>query len=112
MPARPTGLFGSILREEILKVMVLFDQGAYGRQIAELLGRNLLSVQRNLGILEQDGILASRFIDRVRLYELNRRYRYFQPLRALLQIMAHDDSRLRQIVEGIRQRPRRAGKAL
>ena len=112
MPAKAAGLFGSELRDELLELLVLLDRGAYPRQIAGLLGRDLITVQRNLRILERDGILASRFLDRVRLYELNRRFRYVQQLRALLQAMAHDDTRLRLIVEQVRQRPRRAGKPL
>jgi len=112
MPATPTGLFGSTTREEILKLVVALDHGAYARQIADLLDRDLITVQRNLRTLERDGILASRFLDRVRLFELNRRYRYFAPLRALLQTMLHDDARIRGIVETIRQRPRRSGKPI
>lgn len=112
VPATPSGLFGSQVREEILKVVVALDQGAYARQIAGLLERDLITVQRNLRGLEQDGILASRFIDRVRLFELNRRYRYVAPLRALLQTMLHDDVRIRALVETVRQRPRRTGKPL
>jgi DNA-binding transcriptional ArsR family regulator len=112
MPATPAGLFGSTIREEILKVIVALDQGAYARQIAGLLERDLITVQRNLRTLEQDGILASRFIDRVRLFELNRRYRYFGLLRALLQTMLHDDVHVRGAIETIRQRPRRSGKPL
>ena len=96
----------------ILKLVVALDQGAYARQIANLLGRDLITVQRNLRSLERDGILASRFIDRVRLFELNRRYRYRRPLTALLQTMVHDDPRIRTVVEALRQRPRRTGKAL
>lgn len=112
MPAAPTGLFGSAIREEILKVVIGLDQGAYARQIAGLLERDLITVQRNLRTLEQDGILASRFLDRVRLFELNRRYRYYGALRALLQTMLHDDVRVRGLLEKIRQRPRRTGKPL
>lgn len=112
MPATHTGLFGSAIREEILKVVVALDQGAYARQIAGLLVRDLITVQRNLRTLEHDGILASRFLDRVRLFELNRRYRYFAQLRALLQTMLHDDVRVRGLIEAIRQRPRRTGKPI
>jgi hypothetical protein len=112
MPATPQGLFGSAVREEILKVVVALDHGAYARQIAGLLERDLLTVQRNLVRLEKDGILASRFLDRVRLFELDRRYRYVRPLSALLQTMLHDDVRVRSAVEALRQRPRRTGKPI
>ncbi len=112
MPVTPTGLFGSTIREELLKVVVALDHGAYARQIAGLLERDLITVQRNLRVLERDGILASRFLDRVRLFELNRRYRYFVPVRALLQTMLHDDDRIRGLIEKIRQRPRRTGKPM
>ncbi len=112
MPAAPSGLFGSAVREEILKVIVAFDRGAYARQIAGLLDRDLITVQRNLQKLEQDGILASRFLDRVRLYELNRRYRYVRQLDALVQAMLYDDAVIRKRIESVRQRPRRTGKPL
>jgi DNA-binding transcriptional ArsR family regulator len=112
MSATPTGLFGSPIREEILKVIVALDRGAYARQIASLLERDLITVQRNLRRLEEDGILASRFLDRVRLFELNRRYRYVRQLGALLQAMLHDDDRIRSVIETLRQRPRRTGKPL
>jgi hypothetical protein len=112
MPATPSGLFGSAVREEILKVVVGLDHGAYARQIAGLLERDLVTVQRNLVRLEQDGILASRFLDRVRLFELDRRYRYVRPLSALLQTMLHDDVRIRRAIETVRQRPRRTGKPI
>jgi hypothetical protein len=104
MPATPSGLFGSAVREEILKAVVGFDHGAYARQIAGLLERDLVTVQRNLVRLEQDGILASRFLDR--------RYRYVRPLSALLQTMLHDDVRIRGAIETVRQRPRRTGKPI
>jgi DNA-binding transcriptional ArsR family regulator len=112
VPSTPAGLFGSAIRDEILKIIVALDHGAYARQIATLLEADLITVQRNLGRLEQDGILASRFVDRVRLFELNRRYRYVRPLTALLQTMLHDDPKVRGIVETLRQRPRRTGKPL
>lgn len=112
MPATPAGLFGSAIREEILKVIVALDHGAYARQIAGLLERDLITVQRNLARLEQDGILASRFIDRVRLFELDRRYRYVRSLEVLLETMLHDDVRIRAAVDALRQRPRRTGKPL
>ena len=112
MPATSTGLFGSQVREDILKIVVAMDHGAYARQIAGLLGLDLITVQRNLRRLEEDGILASRFVDRVRLFELNRRYRYFAPLSSLLQTMLHDDARVRRAAETVRQRPRRSGKAI
>lgn len=95
-----------------LKVVVALDHGAYARQIAGLLERDLITVQRNLRTLERDGILASRLLGRVRLFELNRRYCYIGPLRALLQMMLHDDIRIRSLIETIRQRPRRTGKPL
>jgi hypothetical protein len=112
MPAALSGLFGSAVREEILKVIVALDRGAYARQIAGLLERDLITVQRNLQRLEQDGILASRFLDRVRLFELNRRYRYVRQLGGLVQAMLHDDAVMRERIESIRQRPRRTGKPL
>jgi predicted transcriptional regulator len=112
MPPAKAGLFGSLIRDDVLKLIVGLDRGGYAREIAQLLDRDLITVQRNLQALERDGILASRMIDRVRLFEINRRYRYAEPLTSLLQAMLYDDVRIRGILETMRQRPRRTGKAL
>jgi DNA-binding transcriptional ArsR family regulator len=105
------GLFGSRVRERILKALGLLER-SYPRALASILEEDLSVVQRALDDLERDGILASRLAGRTRLFELNRTYQHCAPLRDLLVRMARTDPETISVVERVRQRPRRAGKAV
>ena len=104
-------LFGSRLRERILKVLVLVEP-AYPRQIAELLGEHLVSVQNAVAALQDLGVVASRLVGRTRLVELDRRWYAASEARALLERLVVADPELRAMAATARQRPRRPGKPL
>jgi DNA-binding transcriptional ArsR family regulator len=111
MATREDSLFGSGLRERILKLLVLIEP-AYPRQIAALLDEHLISVQNAVAALQDLGIVASRLVGRTRLVELNRRWYAAAELRALLERLAAADPQVVRIAAGTRQRPRRPGKPI
>lgn len=105
------GLFGSRIRERILKLLGLLER-SYPREIAAILDEDLSVVQRGMNDLERDGILASHLAGRTRLFELNRTYQYYTPVRELLVRMGQTDPETVQAAQRLRQRPRRASKEL
>lgn len=109
MAFRSDSLFGSRLRERILKLLVLIEP-AYPRQIATLLGAHLVSVQNATASLQNSGIIATRRLGTTRLVELDPRWYAAAELRTLLERMASADRQLRDIAATVRQRPRGAGK--
>jgi DNA-binding transcriptional ArsR family regulator len=106
---RADSVFGSRLRERILKLLVLIEP-AYPRQLATLLGAHLFSVQNAVAALQDLGVVASRLVGRTRLVELDRRWYAASELRALLERLADADAEIRGIAAKARQRPRRSGK--
>lgn len=111
MGDRDDSLFGSRLRERILKLLVLVEP-AYPRQLATLLGAHLISVQNAVSALQDLGVVASRLVGRTRLVELDRRWYAASELRALLERLATGDAEIRAIAAAVRQRPRRPGKPI
>jgi DNA-binding transcriptional ArsR family regulator len=111
MRARDDSLFGSPLRERMLKLLVLVEP-AYPRQIAALLGAHLVSVQNAVVALQDLGVVASRLVGRTRLVELDRRWYAAAELRALLERLVLSDQQIRDIAATARQRPRRPGKLI
>ena len=111
MTAREDSLFGSRLRERILKLLVLVEP-AYPRQIATLLEAHLVSVQNAVMALQDSGVVASRIVGRMRLVELDRRWYAASELRALLERLVAGDPSIRDIAAAVRQRPRRPGKKI
>lgn len=109
--ARSDALFGSRLRERILKLLVLVEP-AYPRQIAALLGEHLVSVQNAVSALQDLGVVATRLFGRTRLVELDPRWYAAAELRTLLERLAEGDVEIRRLAAEVRQRPRRPGKAI
>jgi DNA-binding transcriptional ArsR family regulator len=107
--SRSDALFGSRLRERILKLLALVEP-TYPRQIAALLDEHLISVQNAIVALQDLGVVASRLVGRTRLIELDRRWYAAAELRALLDRLAEGDAKLQELAATIRQRPRRPGK--
>ena len=107
--ARSYTLFGSRLRERILKLLLLIEP-AYPRQIAALLDEHLVSVQNAVVALGDLSVVASRLVGRTRLVELDHRWYAAAELRALLERMVEGDTEIRELAAGVRQRPRRPGK--
>ncbi|MBV8371010.1 MAG: hypothetical protein JO036_19015 [Candidatus Eremiobacteraeota bacterium] len=111
VPVQSKGLFGSRARERVLKLLGLLER-SYPRELAVVLGEDLSVVQRTANDLERDGVLASRLMGRTRIFELNRTYQHYAPLRELLSRMGQSDPEIVAAAQRLRQRPRRAGKEL
>jgi DNA-binding transcriptional ArsR family regulator len=109
--SRSKGLFGSRTRERVLKLLGLMDR-TYPRELASLLDEDLSVVQRTVDDLERDGILASRLAGRTRIFELNRTYQHYAPVRELLARMGQSDPDTVEAAQRVRLRPRRAQKEL
>jgi hypothetical protein len=84
----------------------------YPRELASLLDEDLSVVQRTVDDLERDGILASRLAGRTRIFELNRTYQHYVPVRELLARMGQSDPDTVEAAQRVRLRPRRAQKEL
>jgi DNA-binding transcriptional ArsR family regulator len=106
-------VFGSQAATRVLLFMQNYGQ-AYAREIARTYESTSLSqVQKQLAKFEQGGLLVSRLVGTVRLYEWNRRNPVVSPLREFLQ--ATIELLPAEEIEKYfmqRRRPRRAGKAL
>lgn len=94
-----------------MKLLGLLER-SYPREIAAVLDEDLSVVQRGMNDLERDGILASRLAGRTRLFELNRTYQYYAPVKELLVRMGQMDPETVEAAQRLRQRPRRANKEL
>jgi len=105
------GIFGSPVRDRILKLLVLIED-SYPRQLAERLDERLYTVQRAVGALQAAGIVTSRLVGTIRRVELNPTWYAASELRVLLRRMAQADPGLCALAGSIRRRPRRARKAL
>lgn len=106
------GLLRAETQEQILIYLLLRGNG-YGRGIAEFYGIPASPVQKQLERLESDGVIASQVIGKVRNFELNPRYPFLEPLKALLKaaVAAYPQAVINQLMVQ-RTRPRQAGKAL
>jgi DNA-binding transcriptional ArsR family regulator len=104
-------LFGSRTRERVLKLLGILER-SYPREMAALLDEDLSVVQHTVDDLERDGVLASRLLGRTRLFELNRTYQHYAPVRDLLARMGQSDPEIVEAAQSVRQRPRRARKEL
>lgn len=103
--------FGSVSRTSALVALNLLEE-SYPRELARLLEQPLFAVQKALAGLERDGLVAARTAGRTRLYRLNPRYFALKELRDLLGRLAVPEEALRERIEDLRRRPRRAGKRL
>ena len=83
---------------------------SFPRELARVLEVPLNGVQQALRRLEVDGLVAGRLAGRTRLYRLNPRYFAQQELNDYLKRLAMPETELTARIEGLRKRPRRAGK--
>lgn len=104
-------LFGSRRRTEVLLAVALLGE-TYSRELARLLDAPLLSVQRVVDALDEEGILAVRTVGRGRLVTLNPRFFAVAELRALLSRLADGEMEIQAAVSSLRRSPRRKGKDL
>ncbi len=103
--------FGSRARTQALLVLHLLGE-SYAREMARVLGLSLSGVQKALGSLERDGLVAGRAVGRTRLYCINPRAFARRELERYLRRLCEPRSDLRARVATLRRRPRRAGKPL
>ena len=104
------GILRAESQEKILIYLMLRDTG-YGKAIAEFYKLSTNSVQKQLARLEEDGVLVSRLIGKLREYQFNPRYPFLLPLKELLKsaLAAYPDSMIQSLTM-TRNRPRAAGK--
>ncbi|HQQ76755.1 MAG TPA: ArsR family transcriptional regulator [Thermoanaerobaculia bacterium] len=103
--------FGSQTRTRLLLSLELLGQ-SYARELARLLGASLSVVQKGLGSLERDGLIAGRIVGRTRLVQVNPQYFAATQLRALIARLLAADRDLKARAASLRRRPRRSGKRL
>lgn len=104
------GILRAETQEKIL-IYLLSRKTGYGKAIAEFYSLSPNATQKQLARLEEDGVVVSRLIGKLREYELNPRYPFVQPLKDLLKaaLRAYPDT-IKQELTMSRSRPRKAGK--
>ena len=104
------GILRAESQEKILLYLLIRESG-YGKAIAEFFGLSTNSVQKQLARLEDDSVVVSRAVGRVREYRLNPLYAFSEPLRELLKsaLRAYPDSVVNELAMA-RTRPRKTGK--
>jgi predicted ArsR family transcriptional regulator len=104
------GILRAESQEKILLYLLVRESG-YGKAIAEFFGLSTNSVQKQLARLEEDSVVVSRPIGRMREYQLNPRYAFSTPLRELLKsaLDVYPDKVVKELAMP-RTRPRKAGK--
>lgn len=107
--SRPSRLFGSPTRTAILVALRLLED-TYPSELADLLGVGLYSVQRVLGSLEAENVVANRPLGNTRRVTLNPHYFAHAQLAALLWELGAHDQELQRALAARRRRPRRSGK--
>jgi len=76
-------LFGSKTAENVLMYLFIYQKG-YPTEIARVFSSPVSMVQKQLQKFEDGGILASRLVGKVRIYQWNPRYPYLDELKKLL----------------------------
>jgi len=104
------GILRAETQEKIL-IYLLTRKTGYGKAIAEFYELSPNATQKQLSRLEEDGVVVSRLIGKLREYELNPRYPFLQPLKDLLKeaLRAYPDTIIQELTMK-RNRPRKAGK--
>jgi len=106
------GVLRAESQEKILLYLLLKERG-YGKAIAEFFGLSTNAVHKQLLRLEEDSVVVSRPVGRLREYQLNPRYPFSAPLRALLKaaLAVYPDTLVRKLAMS-RERPRKTGKPI
>ena len=106
------GILRAETQEQILMYLLVREKG-YGKAIAEFYSASQNAVQKQLIKLEDDGVVVSRAIGKLREYELNPRYPFLQPLMSLLKAgLAAYPKKIQNELVLTRERPRKAEKKL
>src|SRR5437867_5420608 len=103
--------FGSAGRTWALLALRILSE-SYARELARFLELNLSSVQKALGSLERDSLVAARAAGRTRLYRLNPRAPARRELERYLDSLLEPEHKLHARAARLRRRPRRTGKPL
>lgn len=106
------GIFRAESQENILVYLLAREQG-YGTAIAEFFGLSRNATQKQLARLEEDGVVVSRLIGKLREYQFNPRYPFLSPLKDLLKATLKSyPPDLQNTLMMSRNRPRKAGKPI
>jgi len=106
------GILRAESQEKILLYLATRETG-YGKGISEFYGCSQNSIQKQLARLEEDGVVVSRLIGKLREYQLNPRYYFYKPLNLLLKAaLAAYPETVVQALTIQRTRPRKAGKPI
>ncbi len=106
------GLFGNPVIEKIFFTLIVYGEG-YPLGMAKNFSEPVNRFQQQLKRLENNGVIVSRLIGKVRLYTFNPRYPFLKELKLLIEKayeFVPDDEKYKYY--RARTRPRRAGKPL
>lgn len=105
-------LFGNRTSEKILFYLERYGEG-YANRIATTFAIPVNAVQQQLKRLEDGGVVVSRLMGKVRIYQFNPRYPFVNELKALLKkgMAFLPESDIEKYYMQ-RTRPRKAGKPL
>ena len=104
------GLLRAESQENILIYLLVREQG-YGKAIAEFFGLSVNATQKQLARLEEDGIVVSRLVGKMREYQLNPRYPFLAQLKDLLKAaLSAYPAEIKNTLTIRRNRPRQTGK--
>lgn len=103
-------LFGSKTRTDALVALARLGS-TYVSEVARVIERRPIEVQRALASLELAGAVQTRRVGTIRTVELNRRFPEYEPLLDLLLKMGERPDYGRYW-KSVRRRPRAMGKAL
>lgn len=104
------GLLRAESQEKIL-IYLLSRESGYGKGIADFFDISQNATQKQLARLEDDGVVVSKLIGKLREYRLNPRYPFREQLRELIKaaLMAYPEEMKKNLTME-RGRPRQAGK--
>lgn len=106
------GVLRAESQEKIL-LYLLVREKSYGKAIAEFFACPPNPIQKQLIRLEDEGVVVSRSLGKMREYQLNPRYAFNVQLKELLKAASKAyPEELRNSLAMERTRPRKAGKAI
>lgn len=104
------GILRAESQEKILIYLMVRKVG-YGKSIAEFYGLSQNAIQKQCARLEEDGVVTSHLLGKLREYQLNPRYPFLEQLRELLKAALEAyPIEIKKALTMQRTRPRKAGK--
>ena len=105
-------IVGSEGAERVLLFLAAREKG-YAKEIADIYGMDVSTVQNQLLRMERDGLLVNAKVGRTRIYQINPRYVFKGEVEALLfKALSVAPKSLQDKLKYNRRRPRRTGKPL